>query len=38
MRTTLAVLAGVTVGIAGTIYTRRYVGAFLQWLFSRGDG
>lgn len=38
MRTTLAVLLGITAGVTGTIYTRRYAGAFLQWLFGRGDG
>jgi hypothetical protein len=37
MRTTVAVLVGVTAGVAGTVFTRRYAGAFLQWLFSRGD-
>lgn len=37
MKATLAGIAGIITGAAGALLARRYVGAFLWWLFSRGD-
>lgn len=37
MRTLFAMTAGILLGATLTLYTRRYLGAFLWWLFARGD-